>query len=73
MDATYGKVTEDIALALKDIVGEKNFLFQDEEKLKPFGMDTLSLLTGELHIPDVVVKPARNLRGFQYHETGQQI
>ncbi|MBA3029018.1 MAG: FAD-binding oxidoreductase [Desulfobacteraceae bacterium] len=57
MDATYGKVTEDIALALKDIVGEKNFLFRDEEKLKPFGMDTLSLLTGELHIPDVVVKP----------------
>jgi glycolate oxidase len=58
MEPTYGKVNPDTVIALKDIVGEKNILFQDEEKLMPFGMDTLSLLTGELHVPDVVVKPA---------------
>ena len=57
MEETYGKVTEEIAALLKGIVGEKNILFQDEEKLKPFGMDTLSLLTGQVHTPDVVVRP----------------
>ena len=57
MEQTYGKVNENIVAALREIVGEKNLLFQDEEKLIPYGMDTLSLLTGDRHIPDVVVKP----------------
>ena len=57
MEPTYGKIDEGFVNSLKQIVGDKHVLYQDEEKLMPFGMDTLSLLTGEVHIPDVVVKP----------------
>jgi glycolate oxidase subunit GlcD len=57
MDQTYGKVTSEIIENLKKIVGEKNIVVDDQEKLKAYGMDTLSLLTGELSIPEAALKP----------------
>lgn len=57
MGQDYGKVTAEITGKLRDIVGEKNIIIDDQEKLVEYGMDTLSLLTGKQHTPDVVVKP----------------
>lgn len=58
MNHTYGRVTSEIVEALKQIVGEKNISITDEEKLIGYGRDTLSLLTGEQHVPDAAVRPA---------------
>ncbi|MGA3084809.1 MAG: FAD-binding oxidoreductase [Thermodesulfobacteriota bacterium] len=57
MAQQYGKVTAEIIDKLKKIVGEKNTIFEDKEKLKEYGMDTLSLITGVTSDPDVAVRP----------------
>ncbi|HZD42448.1 MAG TPA: FAD-binding oxidoreductase, partial [Methanomicrobiales archaeon] len=53
----YGKVTPEIVGALKEIVGDKNTIIEDQAKLKEYGMDYLSLLTGEASVPEVAVRP----------------
>lgn len=57
MDQVYGRVTTEIVNKLKKIVGEKNITIDDEEKLKSYGRDTLSMLTGKQHIPEAAVRP----------------
>lgn len=57
MERQYGKVTPEIVGKLKTIVGEKNTIFEDKEKLKEYGMDTLSLITGVVADPEIAVKP----------------
>jgi glycolate oxidase len=57
MEQTYGKVTPEIVNELKKIVGEKNTIFEDKNKLKEYGMDTLSLITGVVADPEVAVRP----------------
>jgi glycolate oxidase len=57
MEREYGKVTPEIIDALKKIVGEKNTIFEDKAKLKEYGMDTLSLITGVVAEPEIAVKP----------------
>src|SRR5208283_1489571 len=50
-------VTTEIIDKLKRIVGGKNTIFEDKEKLQAYGMDTLSLITGVTSDPDVAVRP----------------
>ena len=57
MERQYGKVTAEIIDELKKIVGEKNTIFDDKAKLKEYGMDTLSLITGVVSEPEVAVRP----------------
>lgn len=57
MGQLYGTVTPEIADKLKSIVGEKNTVFEDKDKLKEYGMDTLSLITGVVADPEIAVKP----------------
>ena len=57
MEQQYGKVTTEIVEELIKIVGEKNTVFEDKAKLKEYGMDTLSLITGVVADPDIAVKP----------------
>jgi glycolate oxidase len=57
MEQQYGKVTAEIVEELKKIVGEKNSIFEDKSKLKEYGMDTLSLITGVVADPEIAVKP----------------
>jgi len=57
MQQEYGRATSEIIDQLKKIVGEKNIILDGDEKLINYGMDTLSLLTGERHVPDAAIKP----------------
>lgn len=57
MEQQYGKVTSEIIEQLKKIVGEKNIVVEDKEKLMEYGMDVLSMITGVVYPPDVAVKP----------------
>ena len=57
MEQQYGQVTTEIVEELKKIVGEKNTVFEDKAKLKEYGMDTLSLITGVVADPEIAVKP----------------
>ncbi len=57
MEQEYGKVTPEIVDALKNIVGEKNTIFEDKAKLQEYGMDTLSLITGVVADPEIAVRP----------------
>jgi len=56
-EVAYGKVTPEIVAELKAIVGENHTIQEDKEKLKAYGMDTLSLLTGFTADPEVAVRP----------------
>ncbi len=52
----YQRVTPDIVDALKNIVGERHVLFNDEEKLKQYSHDEVAEI--KYHsMPEVVVKP----------------
>lgn len=57
MEREYGKVNEEIVGNLREIVGEKNVIYEDKEKLEEYWADTLTALIGEKHLPEVVVKP----------------
>lgn len=57
MEREYGKVTPEIVAELQGIVGEKNTVLEDKDKLREYGMDTLSLLTGVAADPEVAVRP----------------
>ena len=57
MEKTYGSVTPETIRELQGIVGEKGVIFDDTEKLTPYGFDILALLHQKGHTPDAVVKP----------------
>jgi len=57
LDETYGSVTPETIRELQEIVGEKGVIFDDAEKLQPYGFDVLALLHRKGHTPDAVVKP----------------
>jgi glycolate oxidase len=54
---TYNDVTQQTIQDLREIVGEKGVIADDSEQLKVYGFDVLGLLHGQVHPPDVVVKP----------------
>ncbi len=53
----YGKVTPEIVTQLKKLVGEKNVIFGDMEKLTPYSHDEVAEKT-YARMPEVVVKPS---------------
>jgi glycolate oxidase len=57
LDKTYGRVTPEMTRELRGIVGEAGVIFDDPEKLQPYGFDVLALLHGKGHPPEAVVKP----------------
>ena len=57
MEKTYGRVTLETIQELRGIVGEKGVIFDDAEKLQPYGFDVLALAHRKGHPPDAVVKP----------------
>ena len=57
MEQDYEKVTADILKEIKEIVGEKNVIFEDKEKLEEYGTDAIGALLGKGHMPEVAVKP----------------
>ena len=57
MEKTYGTVTPETIRELQEIVGENGVIFDDAEKLQPYGFDVLALLHRKGHTPDAVVKP----------------
>ena len=57
MEKTYGNVTKKTIEQLRGIVGEQEVIFEDAEKLQPYGFDILALAHQKGHTPDAVVKP----------------
>ena len=57
MEQEYGKVTPGILEKLKGIVGEKNIISDDQEKMAEYGRDALAGILGQAYLPEVVVKP----------------
>jgi len=57
VDQAYGSVTNEVIEALKEIVGEKNIIQKDQEKLAEYGHDIMALLLGIETAAEVVVKP----------------
>ena len=55
MEQDYGTVTSEIVEELREIVGDKNVIFGDKEKLESYGEDESG--ASFAHLPDVVVKP----------------
>ncbi len=53
----YNPVTPELVAKLSSIVGEKNIIFNDEEKLEPFSHDEIPGKKYR-HMPDVVVFPS---------------
>lgn len=57
MEKTYSRVTPEMARELRSIVGDGGVIFDDPEKLQPYGFDDLALYQGKGHPPEAVVKP----------------
>jgi glycolate oxidase len=57
LEKTYGTVTPATIRALQGIVGDKGVIFDDAEKLQPYGFDVLALLHQKGRTPEAVVKP----------------
>lgn len=55
-DRTYNQVSDEIAAKLAEIVGEKNFIYKDKEKLEPFSHDEIPG-TEYRRMPEAVVRP----------------
>jgi len=55
MEKEYGTVTTEIIEELQEIVGAKNVIFEDKEKLENYAADEAGEIFG--HLPEVVVKP----------------
>ena len=53
----YQRVTREIIARLQDIVGVKNIIFNDQEKLEPYSHDEI-YEKGYTSMPEAVVKPA---------------
>ena len=57
LEQSYGAVTPATIRELQEILGEKGVIFDDAEKLQPYGFDILALLHQKGHTPEAVVKP----------------
>ena len=53
----YNPITPEIVQELSQLVGSKNVIYGDEERLTPYSHDEVAG-AGYAHMPDVVVKPA---------------
>jgi glycolate oxidase len=55
-NSCYQPVTQEIAIELQGIMGEKNIIFHDIERLRDYSHDEVAD-PGYAHMPEVVVKP----------------
>ena len=55
MEKDYGVITTEIIEGLREIVGEKNVIFDDKEKLENYAADEAGKIFG--HMPEVAVNP----------------